>query len=85
MTTDPHTNGVVVPATFDGTVFRPTAPVTLPPDTEVVLFVEPAAAAEKTDELSFLDTANSIEVEGPTDWATNLKAYLYGRPDDRSE
>jgi hypothetical protein len=65
-----------IDATFDGAVFRPTHPVSLPPNTAVRLTVERITRTEKTG--SFLKTARSLQLEGPPDWAANLEHYLYG-------
>jgi hypothetical protein len=73
-----------IEATFDGIVFRPTEPVILEPNTTVRLTVEtlPVQTGMPT---SFLQTAQSLNLEGPPDWATNLDKYLYGEdaPDGR--
>jgi hypothetical protein len=58
----------IIEATFDGQVFRPVGPISLPPNTTVRLIIEPAP--EKPD--SFLCTARSLDLEGPPDWASNL-------------
>ena len=63
-----------IEATFDGSVFRPTEPVSLAPNTPVRLTVEPLPAKPA----SFLDTARSLGLAGPPDWASNLDKYLYG-------
>jgi predicted DNA-binding antitoxin AbrB/MazE fold protein len=63
-----------IEATFDGKVFRPTEPVSLPPNTIVRITVEPLPDKPA----SFLRTARSLNLEGPPDWATHLDAYLYG-------
>lgn len=65
-----------IEATYDGSVFRPTRPVPLPPNTAVRLTVEPVAELENG--VSFLETAESLKLEGPADWATNIDKYLYG-------
>lgn len=77
MASVPPPINAVIPATFDGAVFRPNGPAALPPNTEVLLTVE-TASSEKTPPTSFLDTAAAMELQGPTDWASNLKDYLYG-------
>jgi len=67
-----------IEATFDGQVFRPTGPISLPPNTPVRLTVEALPAKPA----SFLRTARSLNLEGPLDWASDLDAYLYGeRPE----
>jgi hypothetical protein len=63
-----------IKATFDGTVFRPSTPVTLPPNTVVRLVVEPIQDTPS----SFLRTARSLNLDGPTDWSSRLDDYLYG-------
>ena len=67
-----------IKATFDGEVFRPTAPISLPPNTPVRLTVETVSE----EPASFLRTARSLNLEGPPDWASHLDRYLYG---ERSE
>ena len=67
----------VIEATFDGTVFRPTKPVSLEPNTPVRLTVEPLNGTAKS-ESSFLQTARALNLDGPADWSTNLDKYLYG-------
>lgn len=81
MASVPPTNGIVIPAVFDGAVFRPAEPVAIPPNTEVLLTVE-SAKSEPTPAASFLDTASAMNLEGPADWASNLKDYLYGERRD---
>ncbi len=64
-----------IEAKFDGEVFRPIGPVSLPPDTTVRLTVETIPAEPPK---SFLEVAQSLNLEGPPDWASNLDYYLYG-------
>ncbi len=65
-----------IEAVFDGEVLRPENPLSLEPNTRVRITIETveASTAEAT---SFLDTARSLNLEGPPDWATNIDAYLY--------
>jgi hypothetical protein len=63
-----------IEATFDGRVFRPLGVIALPPNTTVRLTVEPLP--DKSS--SFLRTAQSLNLQGPPDWASNLDAYLCG-------
>ena len=62
--------GQVIEAIYDGAVFRPTVPVTLKPNTRVRVTVarDEGATAPR---LSFLDTASSLNLDGPEDWAAN--------------
>ena len=62
-----------IEATFDGQVFRPSRPISLPPNTTVRLTVEPIPDSPR----SFLETARSLNLEGPPDWAGRLDEYLH--------
>jgi len=65
-----------IDAVFDGTVFRPSEPVSLDPNTRVQITIETTTpAAEGT---SFLQVASELKLEGPSDWSANLDEYLYG-------
>ena len=69
-----------IKATFDGTIFRPDEPVTIPPDTRVVLIVEPEPPPKLDSEqsVSFFDIALSLSIDGPSDWSARVDHYLYG-------
>jgi hypothetical protein len=72
-----------IDATFDGIVFRPAEPISLEPNTRVRLTVEtPMPSTEPT--ASFLDTACSLDLEGPADWSANFHRYLYGEDPERA-
>ncbi|HJP90569.1 MAG TPA: antitoxin family protein [Pyrinomonadaceae bacterium] len=64
-------------ATFDGSVFRPDKPIELEPNTRVRITIEPASTSEPESE-SFLQVAQSLNLEGPSDWSSHLDDYLYG-------
>lgn len=67
-------------AVFDGQVLRPDEPLGLEPNTRVRITIEAvdAPAAEEQQQCnSFLQTARSLRLEGPTDWSTRLDDYLY--------
>jgi predicted DNA-binding antitoxin AbrB/MazE fold protein len=66
-----------IEALFDGSVFHPTEPIPLEPNTRVWIVVE-TAPPPAGQGISFLRTALSLNLEGPSDWSTNLEAYLYG-------
>ena len=72
-----------IEAMFDGTVFLPAEPIQLEPNTRVRITVETEPPAAK-QVMSFLDTACSLNLEGPADWSTNLHRYLYGEGADRA-
>lgn len=60
-----------IDAVYDGKVFRPSEPVKLKPNTRVKVILE-SEEEEKEQPKSFLQTARSLNLEGPTDWARNI-------------
>lgn len=66
-----------IEAIFDGKVFRPKDALALEPNTRVRITIEPVEPTSKGC-VSFLDTALSLKLEGPRDWAVNIDTYLYG-------
>ena len=66
-----------IEAVFDGKVFRPKDALTLEPNTRVRITIEPVEVTTK-GAVSFLDTAISLKLDGPRDWAGNIDTYLYG-------
>ena len=62
-------------ARFDGTVLHPIEPLALKPNSRVLMTIE---TKPQDTEYTFLDTASSLNLDGPPDWSTNLDAYLYG-------
>lgn len=64
---------------YDGQVFRPEEPVDLKPDTRVRATIETAEEAQGQYGV-FLNTATSLNLEGPPDWSTRLEHYLYSAP-----
>jgi len=67
----------VLDAIFDGVVLRPEEPVELAPNTRVRIIIETIESAE-TETPSFLQTARSLNLEGPSDWSEKIEDYLYG-------
>lgn len=63
--------------TFDGHVFRPEEPIELKPDTRVRATIEPAEVM-RSGHGAFLETAQSLNLDGPPDWSSRLEEYLYG-------
>ncbi len=61
-----------IEATFDGQVFRPSEPISLPPNTVVRITIESVPDAPR----SFLRTARSLELDGPPDWASKMGSSL---------
>ena len=65
---------LTIDAVYDGQVFRPVHPLTLPANMQVQISVN-------TGEMSlpsFLDVAESLALDGPPDWSVKLDEYLYG-------
>ena len=71
-----------IEATFDGSVFLPAEPIQLEPNTRVRITVETPLLS--TEPVSFLNTARSLNLEGPRDWSANLHQYLYGEEGGRT-
>jgi predicted DNA-binding antitoxin AbrB/MazE fold protein len=66
-----------VEAVYDGKVLFPLEPLTLPPNTRVWIVIE-TPETHNSATSSFLQTARSLQLEGPADWSLNLEQYLYG-------
>ena len=66
-----------IEAVFDGKVLHPEAPLTLEPNTRVRITIE-TVEPSSGEVVSFLDTARSLNLDGPPDWAVNIDNYLYG-------
>jgi predicted DNA-binding antitoxin AbrB/MazE fold protein len=75
--------GKTIQAVYDGAVFRPAEPPELQPDTRVWITIEVAEPSGEGQ--SFLRTARSLALEGPSDWAANLDTYLYGEKAERDD
>lgn len=67
-----------IDATFDGEVFRPDEPVDLEPNTKVKIQLNVMEKRETGEPYSFFEFAQSIDIDLPPDFATNLNDYLYG-------
>ncbi len=73
-----------IEAVFDGQVLRPDDPLALEPNTRVRITIE-TVEPNPRKEKSFLDTARSLNVDGPPDWSLNIEAYLYeGKSEDET-
>ena len=67
-------------AVYDGKVLKPDEPLDVAPNTRIRFRIEPPrkdspGAGKKK---SFLETAESLELDGPPDWSARLEDYLYG-------
>lgn len=65
-----------IEAVFDGEVLRPQEPLELPPNTKVRITIEESTTAKPYSK-SFLQTARSLNLEGPPDWSERIEEYLY--------
>lgn len=66
-------------ATFDGQVLHPDGPVELAPNTRVRITIETIdTPTEKT--VSFLQTARSLNLHGPSDWSAHLVERVFHEP-----
>ena len=66
-----------IEAIFEAGVLRPEVPLLLGAGTRVRVTLE-IMSTPSNEPCSFLQTARSLELEGPADWAANLDHYLYG-------
>jgi hypothetical protein len=74
----------MIPATFDGEVFRPKEPVHLDPNTDVLLAVH-SDGVRKPGTKSFIETALSLKARGPSDLSLRVDEILYGHTVDDDE
>jgi hypothetical protein len=63
-------------ATFDGEVLRLDEPLELEPNTRVRITIE-TRYKTKRKKRSFLQTAKSLNLQGPSDWSARFEDYLY--------
>ncbi len=70
--------GKIVEAVFDGTVLHLKEPLELKKGTRVRITIEAIESTEPAKLRSFLQTAQALQLQGPTDWSTNIQHYLYG-------
>ncbi len=71
-------------ATFDGEVLRLDEPVDLEPNTKVRVTIETVESPSE-EPMSLLDTAASLNLEGPSDWSERFEEYLYGRDHEHEQ
>jgi len=68
----------ILEVVFDGTTLHPTEPLDWEIGTKVQITVEAPLPKAIVKSKSFLQTARSMHLKGPTDWSENLDQYLYG-------
>ena len=73
-----------VEAIFDGAVLRPDEPLAIDPNTRVRVTIE-TLGGEEEPHASFLQTAQSLNLQGPADWSARFDDYLYGSAQEPSE
>jgi hypothetical protein len=64
-------------AVFDGTALQLEVPLNLAPGTRVRIIVENVPDEVKQPK-TFLQTAQSLELQGVPDWSEKIDQYLYG-------
>lgn len=64
-------------AIFDGVSFHPNKPVELEPNTRVTITVDRVEEIPKKASRSWLEVALSLDLDGPSDFSSNLDDYLY--------
>ena len=62
-----------IEAVFDGKVLRPENPLALEPNTRVRVTIETVGPVTRKS-ISFLDTAQSLNLDGPPDWAESINS-----------
>ena len=65
-----------IEAVFDGEVLRPNEPLELQPNTRVRLTID-KLPTDIQKPRSFLRTARSLNLQGPSDWSERIEEYLY--------
>jgi hypothetical protein len=60
-----------ITAVFDGKVFYPIEQIAIPANTRVQLSIE-VLPPEKQESVSFLMTARSLKLSGPSDWSSKI-------------
>ncbi len=65
-----------IPALFDGKSLLLDNPLKLKPNTRVIVRIETIEEKPKKKR-SFLNTARSLNLDGPKDWSERLDDYLY--------
>ncbi len=65
-------------ATFDGTSLQLEEPLDLAIGTRVRIIVESIAPIESIQPKTFLQTAQSLQLQGEPEWSEKIDQYLYG-------
>ncbi|GAB4306322.1 MAG: hypothetical protein Fur0025_48350 [Oscillatoriaceae cyanobacterium] len=70
-------NNQEITAIFDGQSLQLESPLNLEVGTRVKITVETLLAPKDTPK-TFLQTAQSLQLQGDPDWSENIDQYLYG-------
>jgi hypothetical protein len=65
-------------AVFDGTALQLEVPLDLAAGTRVRIIVESVLPNEVKSHKTFLQTAQSLKLQGKPDWSEKIDQYLYG-------
>jgi predicted DNA-binding antitoxin AbrB/MazE fold protein len=65
-------------AIFDGNVLRLEQPLEIKQGTRVRITIEALPSTIMSTPHSFLQTARSLQLDGPHDWSEKIDEYLYG-------
>jgi len=67
---------ITIPLKYDGQVFWPEEPISLPADTLVTATFELPKKKNDKPYIAF-EVATSLNLDGPEDWSERLEDYLY--------
>lgn len=65
-------------AVFDGTALQLEEPLNLAAGTRVTIIIESVLPNEVKPPKTFLETAQSLKLQGEPDWSEKIDQYLYG-------
>ena len=65
-------------AVFDGTALQPAVPLNLAIGTRVRIIIESVLPDGDQQPKTFLNTAQSLKLQGDPDWSEKIDQYLYG-------
>jgi hypothetical protein len=65
-------------AIFDGTALQLESPLNLAAGTRVKIIIESVVINEQKQSKTFLQTAQSLQLQGEPDWSEKIDQYLYG-------
>ena len=72
-------------AVFDGIALQPDTPLNLAAGTRVRIIVESVLPNEVKPLKTFLQTAQSLKLQGEPDWSEKVDQYLYSETPDHND